>query len=287
MNKSKAFWGVLLIAAGILLVVATTDMIRIDIIGSLFTLYPLLIIAAGASFFLNREKHMLRVAMWVLVFAIIGGYGIYLGYQNVELPGGTTTFDMRNDIRSAKFQADLGAADVRIASTTASLAKLDSNIPNLQSKTSGSSEANIRVSQKSQLIGTQRGSYFSLDLNNTIPWELEFNTGAIDGMMDLSDLSVKSCDINTGACDLRLIMGDKQNESLIRCNGGAVDISLTIPKGTGVKIQSSSAVSDVRGNGVKINKDGRSYYSEGFDSADRTVVVEVNSGATQITVNVQ
>ena len=63
-------------------------------------------------------------------------------------------------------------------------------------------------------------------------------------------------------------------------------MSISIPEGTGIRIESNAAVNDISGNGITIENNRRYYESSNFDSADRVVYLNVNSGASNITVNV-
>lgn len=287
MKKGNPMWGIALIIIGLFWVLGSTDLVQIDIWGSLGALYPLIIIALGATLFIPKEAHGIRTAVWTAVILIIGGYGIYMGYQNVALEDGSYTFDMTNEVRSANLEVNLGSPDFRLGSTTASLVNIESNIGDLKANASEGDSPVIRISQSNGFFWSQNGKRLSAGLNNSIPWDINLNTGTAEGILDYSDVILKSCEINTGTCDLRIIAGNRQEESRIVVNGGTVDISLSVPEGTGIRVQTGAAVSKVHASGIKMNKDGRTYYSEGYDDAKARVVLEINSGTSNVDIKVR
>jgi hypothetical protein len=287
MKKSNPLWGILLIIIGLFWVLGSSDLVRFDIWGSLGALYPLIIIALGATLFIPKEAHGIRTAVWTAVILIIGGCGIYMGYQNVALEDGSYTFDMTNEVRNASLEVNLGSADFRLVSTSSSLAKVESNIEGLQTIATEGNNSVIRISQNNKIFGAQAGKRFSVALNDSVPWEIELNTGTAEGILDYSDVILEKCEINTGTCDLRIIAGDRQEESRVVVNGGVVDISLSVPSGMGIMVQNSTAVSGVHASGIKMNKDSRNYYSEGYDDAKTRVILEINSGGCNIDIKVR
>ena len=287
MRKSHALWGVLLIFVGIIWILGSTNTVSIDLMGSLFTLWPILIIAAGITLFLKKEVHWVRVILWILVFALIGGYGFYLGLNDTGTTGSSNTFEMADSMSSAKLQVSTMAADLKIGSTDNELAKTNSDIKNLRYNFSGGRNSNIRYFQKMMLPGSQWGKNFTADLNSTIPWNLELNTGATEGVLDFSNIILNDCNINSAACDLRVVAGDRQDEAKIEINGASVEIEITIPTESGIRIQTNSVSSDVKGNGISLNRDGADYKSSNFNSAKKVIILTINGVSSNVTVNVQ
>lgn len=285
MKKSHIFWGLLLIIIGILWILPSTDWVSMDIIGAVRTLWPILLVAAGITLLLKKEAHVMRAVVWVLAIALIAGYAVYLGHGDYSVVEGSDVFELENGMEHAALTVDAGAANLRIGASDSALARVDSDINGLKHSFSAGRDSIIKYSQKWTPIGGKSGKNFSAELSKAVSWELEFNTGSTDGIIDFSDFPLERCEINTGACDLRIVAGDLQDESTIECNSGAASISITIPEGTGIRIESNAAVNDVNGNGVTLNKTGREYESSNFDSAEKVIFLYVNCGVSDITVN--
>lgn len=287
MRRSNIVWGVILLFAGVAWILSSTELVAMDIMGSLFTLWPLFLIGAGVSMFFKREAHWMRVIIWVLVFAVIGGYAVYLGDGTSLEPGSENVIEMRSGVESAELQVSVGAADVDIGSTEAPLAIVNSNIKNLRTSVSGSTHTKINFDIDFNLFRLAKGRSFQADLNQSVPWSIELNTGAINGVIDARNLILNRCDLNTAACNLDIYLGNKQRETRIQCNTAVTTIDLFIPSGTGVRVQANGVATSVKGDGIDISKDDNTYKSENFDHAENTVVMEVNSATCDINVHVE
>ncbi|MCX7771489.1 MAG: hypothetical protein N2376_00050 [Clostridia bacterium] len=284
-RRSSALWGALLIFIGLAWIAGSTNLVQIDIIGAALTLWPIFIIAAGITFFLKHDSHIQRAILWILVFAIIGGYGIYLGYTSV---GGTQqhkTFEMKSGIQSATLQVNVGGSRFDIGSDSQNLAAVDANVKGLRYEYFDGSNPKITYSQNVRFgFGFGGRQTFNARLNNPIPWNVELNTGATNGVLDFSDVALKNCTINTGATELDMRFGTKQQDSRVTINGGVVNLKLNVPSDAGLKISSSSAVTKVNGS-IEMLKDGNVYTSGNYDQAPAKVWVDISSGASNITVN--
>ncbi len=284
MKKSNALWGALLIFIGLVWILDSTRVVSIDIWGSLTYLWPVFIIAAGITFFLKRESHLPRVILWILVFALIGGYGVYLGYNEESSTDLNKTFVMQSGTRSGSLQVNIGSADFDIDSTDKDLADIKTNIKGIRFVFDEGTNPRIKYSEKGQFNAIRGRQIFDAGLNNTIPWDVEINSGVTNGKFDLSDLMLKMCTINTGSCDLDIIAGSKLTDARIVINGGAVNLNLMLPDDVGLKISSSSVVAKVDGS-VNMIKDGRVLYSDNFESAPYKLYLDVTTASMNITVN--
>ncbi len=288
MRRSHIVWGSLLIIIGILWILASSGMVPFDIMGAIRTLWPVFIVAAGITLLLKKEDHVMKAVVWVLAIALVGGYGIYLGNAGHSLmeEGNDHVFELKDGMEHAKMEVNTGTTSIRIGSADSALARVSSNIKGLRHNYKGGRDSTIRFYQRWEPLDLGSGRNFYANLSKDVRWDLELNTGAIDGIIDFSGFPLENCEINTGTCDLRIVAGNLQDETTVKCNGGAVSMSISIPEGTGIRIVSNAAVNDIGGNGITIEKKGKYYESSNFDSADRFVYLHVNSGASNITVNV-
>lgn len=284
MRRSNALWGTLLIFVGLIWILNSTRVVNIDIWGSIMTLWPVFIIAAGITFFVKRDSHIQQVILWLLVFAIIGGYGIYLGYDISNETNKNNKFIMEPEIKSASIKISIASANVDISATNQSLADIRTNIKGLKSDYDEGSNPKITYSQKMQFNGLGKNQKFNASLNNTILWDIELNTGAVDGSLNFKDFSLVNCSINTGACDLDIVAGNKQESSRIVINGAAVNLNLNIPEDVGIKIHSSSAATKISGN-VDLLKENGVYQSENYANAKSKLYFDIASAASNIRIN--
>ena len=292
MRRSGALWGVLLIFIGIMWILGSTGKVEIDLFGSLAVLWPLFIVAAGISFFISRDAHILRAVVWVVVFCIIGGYGFYLNRSGESDRGQGTlpekSFEMKDSYQSGKLVVNLGAVDLDLSATDSSFAQVNTKISGIEYKLSEGFTPTLTYKQelKNSVTGSKQ---FTAQLNESIPWDIEVNTGATDGILDFSELALSRCVVNTGAANLEIKVGDKQKTAKLTCNSGAVDINLIVPEGSGLKIVSSAAVTNLTLNDGSGKEEfsllgSKTYVSPNFSEAENTILLEVNSAACTVKV---
>lgn len=256
MKKARCVWGLLLILIGVLWILTATGSVRLDLIGSVKTLWPVFVIAGGITLLLNKEARVAKAVVWVLAAALICSYGLYLGNYGDLIPEDTdvNVYELKDGMESAKLELNAGAADLRIGAADSVLARVNTDIKGLSSSYRDGRESLIRYYQKWRPFDFGSGSDFYADLNGTVRWSLEFNTGSTDGIIDFSGFPLETCEISTGACDLRIVAGSMQDEASIKCNAGAVTMSISIPQGSGIRIESNAAVNEVQGNGISVVK---------------------------------
>jgi len=288
MNRNRAMWGLLLIIAGILWILVTAGSVQMDIMGSVRTLWPVFVVAFGINLMMKKDARPLRTLVWILAAVVILGYALYLGaYGDSQYDGHRVdVYEYREGMEYAKLELDAGVADIRIKATDSELAKISSDINGIRSSYESGSESIIRYRQRWRPVDLNTRGHFNADLSRAVKWNLEINTGSADGIVDFSGFPMKTCEINTGVCDIRFVAGSLQDETTIRCNAGTVTISISLPEGTGIRIESNAAINDVNGNGISLIKRGRYYESTNFDSSDRVVNMYINGGTADITVNV-
>lgn len=265
-------------------ILGTTNAVSFDIWGSLKTLYPILLIAVGLTLFIRKESHWIRVAVWVLVFAAIGGYAVYLGNNVAGMPSGSKIFEMVDGMDNARLEVSTVSANLRIGSADTGLATVDTDISGLRYNFSGGKSSNIRYYQELGLLGSKGGKNFTANLNSTITWNLELNTGTTDGVLDFSNLMVNNCNINTAACDMDIIAGKRWKSTNIQLNAASADINITIPVGSGIRIEASGVSNDVRGEGISLSRNGNSYQSENYGTAQNIIILKINSVSTTVNV---
>lgn len=290
MKKTHVLWGVLLIVIGVLWMLVSADMV--SIVRAFSTLWPVFVVAAGITFLLKKEAHTMRALVWVLAIALVIGYGIFLGTgrdsDSGSLSGdaGSHVFELEDGMKHARMEVNTGAATLRIGASDAVLAQVNSDIKGLKYDFFGGRDSRIEFSHKWKPMELDSGKNFFADLSKAIVWDLEFNSGATDGIIDFSGFPLESCEINAGTCDLRIIAGSLQDETNIECNGGTVKLSITLPEGAGIRIKCDAVVNDISGKNITLNRNGSKYESSNYHSADSVINLDVSSGAANITVNV-
>lgn len=80
MKKDNIILGIVLVFIGLFLLLNNLNIIRWSIIKVALDLWPLILIALGASIIFHENK-IARTFIWIAFFAIIIIYGFYLQYK--------------------------------------------------------------------------------------------------------------------------------------------------------------------------------------------------------------
>src|SRR5690606_8664975 len=110
------------------------------------------------------------------------------------------------------------------------------------------------------------------------------NIGTSRFDVDLSKLSVKKLDINSGVSDITVKLGNVLEHSEVVVDSGVSNIKLSVPSGVGVRVIADASLS--RTNLRKLNFEQRDgvYYSPGYNSAERTIDIYFSAGVSQFTL---
>ena len=124
---------------------------------------------------------------------------------------------------------------------------------------------------------------WQLKLNNKIIYDLSIKTGAIDTDCNLSGFKVETLYIESGACNINLVV-PKYNSKII-IDTGVSNIEITIPQNVGatVNIDSGIALKDL-GIDDFTKKDG-TYISNNYDYSEFKTEIEIDCGISNIEVN--
>lgn len=299
-GPGRIFWGVILVFVGLLLLLGTFDVLSVNI-GALWRLWPLVLIAVGISIFApkGRVAQISSIALAaitaVLIFFVTTGDNF--GSSNIWSPGkpGTTsntqreTISLNSKVSLAHVTIDTGATSLNITSGTgtnlaeATLSSEQRKLEINNEERDGVQTAVIRTSNRGFFWGAFDSTRLDVSLNRELPLDLAVDSGASDIKGDLSQVSLKSLTIDSGASNLEFTLGDKQANQSITIDGGASNMSFRIPKGVGVRVEMDAGLvskdfEDLR----EVGKD--TYESDGFSTAQKKITVKIDAGASRITL---
>jgi cell wall-active antibiotic response 4TMS protein YvqF len=282
------FWPAILILAGVIALLVNTGRIPVERLGLFIALWPLILIVIGLELIVRRNLHGVAgdVAAALIVLIAIAGAA---GYVIVAPPAATRTLDSSADVgsvRNATLEINVGAANITLGGTTEKLYTAHIEYNGAQPAVQFDSDGGVlRIDQQSQGFTPFQGSALTvnLDLNTSVDWSIEENTGAVRAAMNLAQLHVTSLHINSGASTDDISLGPTSQVVEVKINGGAVTAHVHRPAGTDVKV-------DVSGGFVNLVVDGKTYHGigsagNGTELGASGYDIKVNGGACTVTVD--
>jgi len=295
MRTGRVFWGVFFLVAGVLLTLGRLTDLHLHL-GLSWKYWPLLLIAWGIGLALGG-----RVARYGA--AVVGGILLALFALSAlgEFEEGPDEGDvvMSADqvfhegydpgIRQATFTLESAAGTFILRDTTSELltAETVARNGNYRMDRSGADslrDLSLRYSgpRRGWIMGRNRNSV-RVRLHPDPQWDLRFDVGATRLDVDASPFAVRSMEINAGAADVSVKVGNRAEQTRVNVKTGASSVRIMVPESSGCELQVSAPLStkDFRG----FERTGKGLYqTDNFSSAEKLVSLTIHAGVSSLKV---
>jgi hypothetical protein len=312
MKRSAAFWAVVLIGLGVLLILRENVSSWRDVsIGSLVLIaiglwlllerpwfgwvggapiVAVLILGIGVVLLLqDLDVIPESVALWPIVLIAVG-VAILVGSIGTNRPVATSEQTIPLDgATSARVELNHGAGRLVVGPSSQPDVLVDGTF-------AGGVEA--RVNRAGTVLdvdlrqrrhggapwqGRGRGYEWAVSLSPAVPLSLELNTGASHTRLELADLQVADLRLQTGASQTDVTL-PRHGRCTARIQAGAAQVRVTVPDGVAARIRKGSAVGATGIDTSRFPLVGEVHVSPGFDEAEDRVDLDIEAGAASITV---
>ena len=297
-NKNNIIIGLIFVLLGAFWLLNNLNVIQYEF-KYLFTafsrLWPLILVIVGLTIIVKNK--VINSLLWLLFFVILLVYGYYLqekapiphSYEIGELE--SYTISAKNDISAGKLDLDLGAMEFNIRSGTPDFATIDSNLAGLDIEdTVENNLQRLHISHENftQKFFSDSKFDYSLDLalNEELPWSLDIDSGAVNGIVDLKNIKLKDLDIDLGAGNMEIYLSDKSTDGTIDIDSGVSRIELNIPKEAGILLEFDGALNSTNISELDfIKQSDNKYITENYDNADSKYHINVDMGLGEFKIN--
>jgi cell wall-active antibiotic response 4TMS protein YvqF len=291
-------WPLVLIAIGIIFLLANFGVIPgVSPLG-LLNLWPLLLILAGVDIAAGRRWPLAALGIDIAVIALglallvtqptfAGGpfFGIGTaagGQRDVSVARQSATTSLSLDINGGAGRFRFGggsAALVEAHSTNDDLVLRRSNFD------SGGEHADVRIDENTRRFGSASGAAdVETRVASDVSTTLSVNGGAGEFIIDLRDVKLRGADLNVGAASLILTLPKPTAMVTIDVNAGASSIVVEVPDGVEAQISTKGALLTLRSSNARVNASGNSAETSGYPSATARVNVRITAGVSSITI---
>ncbi|OLC21753.1 MAG: hypothetical protein AUH33_01070 [Chloroflexi bacterium 13_1_40CM_68_21] len=302
--RRGVFWPLLLIALGLVFLLANFGFIAGVSWLAILSLWPLLLILIGLDIAFARRWPVPALVAEVLVIAA----GLALVAASPSLGGGIFTFGRgggrgETDVSVPRSGASMlvlaingGAGRYHVSGGATDLVSAHSENPDLRLRASErGGRADVRIDQ----IGPEgffRGGGaidVQIQIAGDVPTSFDMNAGAGEFDVDLSDVRITDVRVNTGASTTRLILPKPTGDIPVRISAGASTIVLTVPDGVEARVSTSGGLLTLRSDNSRLGEGsgtggcvacGSSVQTSGYAAAKDRVTVTINAGASSIVV---
>jgi hypothetical protein len=288
-------WPIILITVGLLFLLSNLGVLKIDF-WNLWRLWPVLLILAGLEIILGRRSMLGNVIVLIATLAIIGGVVLLLivspevlgtsssgGVERIDEPlAGVERADLRVDFAAG--QLDIGRLTDSSSLIVGDLELATRQKPTWEISRSGS-QASMDLGYRRQsdwVQNWQKGDEWDLSLSPKVGLSLDVNMGAGDTRLDLSGLDIRELSVEAGAGRSTITLPD-EGDFATKVSGGVGQVIIEIPEGMAARVQVDQGIGNVSVDS-RFTREGDSYVTRDWKSAEDRVDLEIEVGVGQVTV---
>ncbi len=121
-------------------------------------------------------------------------------------------------------------------------------------------------------------------MNDKVPLSLEFETGASENVLDLTNLAVTDLALRTGASLTEVMLPQNAGQTRVVIRAGAASVSLRVPTGVAARIRVHGGLAGKEIDSGRFPRSGDAYESSDYATAANKVDVDAEIGAGSIQV---
>jgi len=306
-RRRGVFWPLILIAIGLVFLLANYGFITPVSWVAIANLWPLLLILIGIDIAFARRWPLAALVAEVAIIA--GGLALVAANPTYGFPfppfgsrdgGGETDLSVpRGSASSLSLHLNGGAATYHVGGGASGLFEAHSSNPDLRLRRSDRGDrADLRIDQTGLggpglRFGNNPSTTIDVRVASDVPTSLEVNMGAGELTLDLSSIRATDARVNTGAATLLVVLPRPSGDIPIGIGAGASSIAIQVPEGVEARITTTGGVLTLRSDNPRLGQAGAqggcvacgsSVETPGYASARDRVTVTIRAGASSVTV---
>jgi hypothetical protein len=288
-------WGIFLLFLGIVFLLQSLDVLPWALWGTLWHFWPVLIIIIGLGFLLARfNVWLVSVLILALLFACLG---IAIWQYGPSAPIGQSTESYSaplGGLEQAQIEVDLTLGSLTMSSLplgSLNFVEADSKVRNGNAGMRvdfrrQDSEGRLYLSEEHANLPfwNEDDNRYQVRLTRNIPLTLNIKSTVSDNELDLSGLKVTELRLDIDAANCKVTMPSSTETVNAYIDIDAANLEVDIPDGVAAKIQADTNLGSFDINGSRFTKQGDYYISEGFDTAQNRIYLEIDSDVSRVQI---
>ena len=268
MGRRVPFWGIILIAIGLLLLLDNLGVFGdLDVWG---VFWPLLLIGFGA---------------WVLLGVFHRGRPAEIGRASIPLEGASQA--------RIKIQHGAGRLTVGAGAGPDELAAGDfaGGLDYTAHRDGDALEVSMKIETTAWAsagfpwnFGPGSALDWNVRFNDRIPLALKLETGASESTLDLAGLRVTELKVETGASATRITLPASAGLTQVKVSSGAASVNIRVPEGVAARIRVESGLAGIAIDGNRFPRVGGIYQSPDYDTAANKADIKIETGVGSVDV---
>lgn len=295
MSAARFIIGLTIFGLGVFLLLDNFDLVAVNWV-YVSQFWPALLIIWGVSLLSSKPAAQYLLALLatlaVLSTAILGVQSGWLkepAMPSAEQSSLTANYLPENEEATLVLAAGAGTFSFENKTDYLVEANAFSTVGRFELSQSGTTvNPKISISQDASHLmwnparwGNQK-NILNVALHESPVWSIAAHVGAAKNNFDLSNFKIKKFDLDTGASDTTLTLGDAYKETAVQIKAGASKINIRVPKNSGVEIQTDlGASSKSFGDLIEVEED-ELWQSANYNEAVNKIMISVNAGASNV-----
>ena len=309
MKYRHVFWAFILIAVGILFMLNNFGVLEFGF-RTLWSLWPLILILWGISILPIKDGIKIValvavLALTVIFFNRISERSSWFNFHNFhgfsdkdweDDEDSTSTYNYQPQNLSVPFDSLTGRGELKLeaAAGNFNLQGVTSDFLSFN-KTGDIGNYSITTSdengrklislslEKSGIRHSVSDNKVEIKLCDKPSWNLDFDIGAAEILMDLRDYKIDTTNIDAGASSIDIKIGNKNPLTVMSFNAGASSIKVEIPKESGCQIKSESFMISKDFDGFTKKGDGI-YQTANFATGKNKIFLTIKTAVSKIEI---
>lgn len=276
----RFFDGLVTVAFGLVFLAITLGLVGWSVWMSIFSLWPVLLIAAGLGI-IGKASHQSWIrALGSLVVIAALGYAVASVYTGMPIGWGRATggqpfsaAERIGNVESATIKMNLGLANTTIRSGVDLIDAAGESpfgTPSLRVERSGSNaDVTFEMGEGTNVFPDVTGARVDMRLSRHILWDIDISAGASELNADLRSVAVHRLDLKPGVSSCTLRLGEPvRDSSVAEIKAGVSTVNVYVPAGVPVRLETDSGLVAHEVGPEFVRVDG-AWETEGFSAAQR------------------
>jgi hypothetical protein len=287
----------ILIAIGVIVLLANTGVLSSEALLRLSDLWPLLLVILGLQLILNHtlpRQQATLIGLGATVVIVIAA--VAYAALAPAAPFGTRQANSSEHLGGLSAATlDLGyngaTVDIQAGSLGDSLYQARVDYPGSDNPPTISLDhesGTLQISESSgfsplRLFGAAR-RHVVVTLTDRIPWTIKLSGGTTNAHLDLRRLQLTKLEVSGGVSRMDVQLPSPKGTVLIDISGGVTNLTLRAPAGAQWHVAASGGVTGLRINGSMFAAIGGEFQqqSPGYTAASDRIDIEISGSATRV-----
>ena len=129
-----------------------------------------------------------------------------------------------------------------------------------------------------------RRSDWNVGLTAEVPLDLKVDAGASRAVLDLSELRVRSLELQTGASETRILLPRAAGTTTVRAQAGAASLTIEVPNGVAARIRTRMALGSAQIDQSRFPASSGGYESTDYATSANRVDIDIGGGVGSVRI---